>query len=78
MPKGYDVSTENWKKMEAPLLEIDAMLAEFAAQRNMQVIKIYHNWPQRYLNWVGGRIHRSIQILAVDASKMTYHVSIVA
>jgi hypothetical protein len=78
MPNGYDGSIEDWEKMEAPLLEIDGFLAQFAAERNMQVVKNYHNWPQRYLDWVSLGIHRSVQVLAVDASKMTFHVSVIA
>lgn len=79
MPNGgFDGSREAWEKMEGPLLEVDELIARYAADRNMQVIKNYHNWPQRYLNWVSRGIHRSIQILAVDESKMTFHISIVA
>jgi len=79
MPNGgFDGSIEDWQKMEAPLLEIDILLAEFATERNMEVVRNYHNWPQRYLNWDSKGIHRSIQILAVDANKMTFHVSLIA
>lgn len=48
--------------MEAPFLEIDDVLEKFAADRKMQVVKNYHNWPRRELQWVRDGIHRSIQI----------------
>ncbi len=75
MPNGYDGSIEEWEKMEAPLLEIEGLLAEFAAKRNMQVIKNYHNWPQRKLEWVRDGLHRAIHILAADRPG-TYHLAI--
>lgn len=78
MPNGFDVSREEWEKMEAPLLEVDELLAQFAAERNMQVIKNYHNWPRRHLELVNDRIHRGIQILATDENKMTFHLGVVA
>jgi hypothetical protein len=77
MPNGgFDGSIEAWEKMEAPLLEVDGLLARFAAERNMQVVKNYHNWPQRYLEWVKDGIHRAIQIVAANESKMTFHLGV--
>ena len=78
MPNGYEFSREEWEKVEAPLLAIDGLLAEFAAQRNVQIVKNYHNWPQRQLDWTSNGIHRSLWILLADAGEMTFHVAGVA
>jgi hypothetical protein len=78
MPNGYDRSIEDWDKLEAPLIEVDELLAQFAVQRKMQVIKNDHNWPRRHLEFLNDRIHRGIQILAADESKMTFHLGVVA
>jgi hypothetical protein len=75
MPNGYYGSIEEWQKMEAPLLEIDALLAEFALRSNMQVIKNYHNWPQRELQSAKDGLHRTIHILVADKPE-TYHMAI--
>lgn len=76
MPNGgFDGSLEAWEKMEAPLLEVDELLAQFATERNMQVVKNYHNWPRRELKWVRDGIHLAIHILAADKPE-TYHLAI--
>lgn len=77
MPNGYYGSIEDWPKMEAPLLEIDDLLSQFAAERNMQLVKNYHNWPRRELEWVRDGVHRAIHIFAADRAG-TYHLAVVA
>jgi len=78
MPNGgFDGSKEAWEKMEAPLLEIDDLLAQFAAERGIDMVKNYHNWPLRELRWVKDGIHRAIHILAADKPE-TYHLAVVA
>lgn len=78
MPNGFHGSREDWERMEAPLLEIDELLAQFASGRNMQVVKNYHNWPQRQIDWTSNGIDRSLYILLANESKMTFHVAVVA
>lgn len=79
MPNGgYDGSIEDFHKIEAPLIEIDPLLGQFAALRKLKVVKNYHNWPQRSLDWVSRGINRSIQIVGVDAGKLTFHIGITA
>src|SRR5712664_2446175 len=75
MPNGYYGSIEDWEKMEAPLLEIDALLAEFASREGMDLEKNYHNWPQRELRRLKDDLHRTIHILAADKPD-TYHFAV--
>jgi hypothetical protein len=78
MPNGFHGSREEWDRMEAPLLALDESLSEFASGRNLQVIKNYHNWPQREIRWTSSGIRRTISILLASESKMTLHVAVVA
>ena len=75
MPNGFYGSLEEWQRMEAPFLEIDDELEKFAADRQMQVVKNYHNWPRRELAWVRDDIHRSIQIFLGDHPE-TYYIGL--
>jgi hypothetical protein len=68
---------EEWAEMEAPLLEIDDLLDQFATERTMQWVKNYHNWPRRELEWVRDEVHRAIHIFAADKPG-TYHMAVVA
>jgi hypothetical protein len=76
MPNGYNQSITEWERMEKPLLQIDAFLADFASQHGLQLEKNYHNWPQRELKWVRDGLHRTIHIVAADKPG-TYHFAIV-
>lgn len=78
MPNGFSGSAEDWEKLEAPLLEIDELLSQFANERNMRIVKNYHNWPQRQMNWSRDGISRSLWILLANEENMTFHVAAVA
>jgi hypothetical protein len=78
MPNGFHGSLEEWQRMEAPLLEMDEVVDEFASRRNLRVIKNYHNWPQRQVRWTRNGIRRTISILLANEDKMTFHVAVVA
>jgi hypothetical protein len=77
MPNGFQGSLEEWQQMEAPFLEIDDLLEEFAAAHNLKLTKNYHNWPRRELAWINEGIHRTISILEGDKPE-TYNMSISA
>lgn len=51
MPNGFYGSAEEWERMEAPFREVDEQLEEFAEAHGMSVVKNYHNWPGRRLDW---------------------------
>jgi hypothetical protein len=79
MPNGgYDGSVEDFHKMEAPLIEIDPLLEQFAAARGLKLVKNYHNLPQRSLDWVSRGLNRSILIVGNDAEKLTFHIAVTA
>src|SRR5438067_1952805 len=79
MPNGgYDGSVEDFNRIEAPLIEIDPLLAHFAAERKIAVTRNYHGWPSRSLNWVSRGLTRSIQIVGVDVEKLTFHFGFMA
>ena len=79
MPNGgYDGSIEDFHKIEAPLIAIDPLLAQFAAERKIEVTNNYHGWPSRSLDWVSRGLNRSIQIVGVDAEKLTFHIGVIA
>ena len=63
--------------MEAPFLKIDDLLSRFAVDKNMQLIKNYHNWPRRDLLWNRGGMYRKIQLFPADRPG-TYHMAIIA
>ena len=77
MPNGYYGSIEDWQRMEAPLLDIDDLLEKLAEERNLEVVRNYHNWPSRHLEWVTDGIYRGVQILAADKPQ-AYHMGVVA
>ena len=78
MPNGSDRSSEDWERLESPFKEIDEEITRFANDRNMVVIKNYHNWPSRFIQWLRLDIDRSIQILVADGERLTFHVSLLA
>jgi hypothetical protein len=54
------------------------LLAQFAAARRLELVKNYHNWPQRSLDWVSSGLNRSILIVGIDAEKLTFHIAVTA
>ncbi len=73
MPNGFYGSSDEWKKMEAPLLEIDQALMVFAKRWGMLFSKNYHEWPERSLTW-GSNIRHLIQIYLENEKAMTWNV----
>lgn len=73
MPNGFHGSEDEWKRMEAPLLEIDQPLLTYATQYSMKLSKNYHGWPERSLVW-GDGVRRLIQIYLQDEKSMTWNV----
>ncbi|GBE39312.1 MAG TPA: hypothetical protein ENG95_00505 [Nitrospirae bacterium] len=73
MPDGFHGSKEEWEKLEAPLVEIDELLQNFARENNMKLVKNYHNWPCRHLRWIKD-IPKLIEIALEDKELMTFRV----
>ena len=73
MPNGFHGSQDEWKHMEAPLLEIDHILTVFGKRYGMKLSKNYHDWPERSLVW-GGDVRHLIQIYLENEKTMTWNV----
>ena len=73
MPNGFSGTNEEWERMEAPLLAVENVLADFAATNGMQITKNYHEWPERSLTW-GTRIRRLIQLYAAESDQPTFNL----
>src|ERR1044072_141277 len=78
MHNGFQGSTEKWEQMEAPLLQLDDEVAKFASERNFEVRKNYHNWPERSVQWSSFGINRSIHIVPGDTKHVAFHAAIAA
>ncbi len=73
MPNGFYGRDEEWKKLEAPLLELDNYLVLFADTKKIQIEKNYHNWPSRALQWETKGINRQIQIYLENEKQKIYN-----
>jgi len=77
MPNGFHGKKEEWDRMEAPLLEIDGVLADFAEKHGCQYSRNFHNNPERSISW-GKKIEKLIQIYLDDEDKLTFNLWIAA
>lgn len=73
MPNGHYGTEEEWKRLEAPLREIDAALELFARRHNTALSRNYHNWPERSLRW-GADPERLIQIYLENEQRLTWNL----
>ena len=78
MPNGFYESKEIWDRMEAPLIELDPILEEYANEHDLAIDQNYHNWPSRSLEWSGNDISRKIQIYLGDDNKQIFNLWIAA
>jgi len=72
MPNGYHGTDEDWKRLEAPLCEIDPAIHAFAKRHLLKVTRNYHDWPERSLRW-GRDVERIIQIYLHDEQRLTWN-----
>jgi hypothetical protein len=78
MPNGFYGPKKDWERVEAPLLQIDAILASFAALHGLTGRANYHNWPERSLLWSSNGIRKLIQIYLEDENDLTFNLWISA
>jgi hypothetical protein len=78
MPNGFQGSTHDWDRMEAPLLKIDPMLASFANLHHLTKSANYHKWPERSLVWSSDGVRKLIQIYLEDEKSLTLNLWISA
>jgi hypothetical protein len=72
MPNGHHGTEEEWKRLEAPLREIDPAFEAFARRHKLSLGRNYHNWPERSLRW-GSDLQRLIQIYLQDEQRLTWN-----
>lgn len=70
---GYWKSEEEWERVEAPLLEIEAVWSNFAAEFSLQVAKNHRDWPERSIIW-GQDVRYLIQLYLADKNKLTFNL----
>lgn len=73
MPNGFYGSRERWLEMTKPLRGIDDLLADFAERHGMRIIKDYHNWPSRTLEW-GAPVIRHLAVFLAEEHQMLFDV----
>jgi hypothetical protein len=86
MPNGFYGPEKEWEELEAPLIEIDKELKDFAKSHSADISKNYHEWSERSLEWSNklfGRIQKKkirklIQIYPENKEKKTYNLWICA
>ena len=70
---GHWATDDEWRRVEAPLLEVDAEIGQFAKEFGLRVTKNLKDWPERSIAW-GSAIRRLIQLYLVDEKQLTFNL----
>ena len=70
---GWYGTKEEWERIEAPLLDVDPILDDFASEAGLTISKNYKDWPERSVVW-GGDIRCIIQLYLVDEKDLTFNL----
>lgn len=70
---GYWESDHEWRRVEAPLLEVDSTLSEFATEFGLEMTKNHKDWPERSFVW-GSSVRRLIQLYLADEKLLTFNL----
>ena len=73
MPNGFTGSDEEFLKAELPLKRIDKRLKSFSRKHFMRIVKNYHSWPSRSLEW-GMFLRKTIQISLSSLDKYDFWI----
>jgi hypothetical protein len=74
MANGHWWGTDDeWRFAEAPLIQVDPVLAEFAAEFGVVLTKNGKGWPDRSLTW-GNGVNRLIHLFLMDAKAHTFNL----
>lgn len=73
MPNGHHGTDDEWKRLEAPLHDVDSAIDAFAKRHRIAIGRNYHNWPERSLRW-GSDPERLIQIYLHDEHRLTWNL----
>ena len=74
---GHWHSRTEWDRVEAPLLQLDSVLASFASRFKLELTKNRKDWPDRSLQWNDG-VRRLIQIYLADEHALTFNLWVCA
>lgn len=79
MPNGFYGTEEEWRRKEAPLLELDEAIANFAQARGMEVVRNYHgDEPNRMLRWTSRGLNRTIQLSRQGTEPLAFFIALYA
>ncbi len=74
---GYWESEAAWRRVEAPLIDIDEVIDQFASIHGLPVTRNLKHWPERSIRW-GTGIERLIQLYLADEAALTFNLWICA
>ena len=70
---GYWESQAAWRRVEAPLIEVDDVINRFASVHGLLVTRNVKEWPERSMRW-GIGIERLIQLYLEDEAALTFNL----
>jgi len=70
---GIWATDAEWRRVEAPLREVDAAIGDFAAEFGLRVTKNQKDWPERSIAW-GDAIRRLIHLYLADEKALTFNL----
>ena len=70
---GWYGTTEEWQRLEEPLLSIDPVLERFAATHDIELLKNEKDAPGRALRW-GNNPNFLMQVFLADEAALTWNV----
>jgi hypothetical protein len=74
---GWYGTPEQWRRIEAPLLELDESLRSFAQTYGLELTKNHRDWPERSLTW-GIDVRCLIQVYLHSKDDLTLNLWICA
>ncbi|HEV7352183.1 MAG TPA: hypothetical protein VGN74_03540 [Brevundimonas sp.] len=70
---GWYGTQEEWVRLEAPLLELDPVIAAFADEHSLALSKNHKDWPERSIRW-GANPSCLIQLYLADSNLVLWHL----
>lgn len=72
---GWNGNAEEWNRIEAPILALDAGLNSFAQKNGLALTKNLRDWPERSLRWVcANNIDCLFQVFLANDVTLTLNV----
>lgn len=69
----YFGTKKEWLRLEAPLLEVDPVIEQFAKENGLSVGKNHKDWPERSLIW-GNEVRCLIQLYLASEEALTFNL----